>query len=113
MAWVDKIIPTQQTGAYNLKQGRLELTVFEDTKDSFKAVQYITVADGASINKQGKKVYLFGCLRRDANKTDILWFYELTENFKNTGLIIFYWKASQVLTWSAINMIKSVICHHP
>ena len=72
----------QVTGDYNLKQGRLELTVFEETNGSYEAVQHIAVPDGASINKQGKRVYFFGCLRPDANRIDMAHsgFYKYSEN---------------------------------
>ena len=78
----------QGTSDYNLNQGRLELTVFEETNGIYEAVQHITVPDGASINKQDKWVFFFGCLRPDANRIDMkhLGFYRSNENIKNTGL---------------------------
>ena len=84
------VFAEQVTGDYNLKQGRLELTVFEETKDGYKAVQHITVPDGTSINKQAKAYHFFGCLRPDVNKIDMnhLGFYLYNENIKNTGLNI-------------------------
>ena len=81
----------QVTGDYNLKQGRLELTVFEEINGINEAVQHITVPDGNGINKQDKTVYFFGCLRPDANKMDMtsLGFYKFNENIKNTGLNVY------------------------
>jgi len=81
----------QGTRDYYLNQGRLELTVFEETNDGYKAVQHITVPDGASINKQDNWVFFFGCLRPDANKIDMkyLGFYFISGNIKDTGLKVY------------------------
>jgi len=78
----------QNTFDYKLNSGRLELTVFEETNGSYKAVQHITVPDGASINKKDNLVLFFGCLRPDADRIDMkyLGFYPSSGNVKNTGL---------------------------
>jgi len=82
----------RQLSTYNnLQEGRLQLTVFEQAKDgSYIAVQHITVPDGATINKQGKKVYFFGCLRPYANKIEMknIGFYNLHQNIKDTGYTV-------------------------
>ena len=86
------IFAVQLTDTYNLQEGRLTLTVYEEAKDgSLNAVQHITVPYGANINKQGKKVYFIGCLRPRANKIDMddSGFYEIYQTIKNTGYLVY------------------------
>jgi len=85
------VFARQLSSDYNLQQGRLQLTVYEQAKDgNYNAVQHITVPDGATINKQGKKVYFIGCLRPSANKIAMegIGFYEINQNIKNTGYTV-------------------------
>ena len=81
----------QVTNLYNIQQGRLQLTVFEQNKDgSYNPVQHITVPDGTTINKKEKEVYFFGCLRPNTNKIDMVnyGFYNEDQKIKNTGYTV-------------------------
>ena len=82
------VIAYQETNFYNLQQGHLQLTVFEENKDgSYNPVQHITVPHGTTINKQGKLFYFFGCLRPYTNRIDMvnIGFYNRDDKIKNTG----------------------------
>ena len=85
------VLAFQPNSYYNLQQGRLQLTVFEEAKDgSYNAVQHITVPYGPNINKQDKEAYFIGCLRPRANGIDMddSGFYDLDQKIKNTGYTV-------------------------
>jgi len=85
------VLAIQPNSYYNLQQGRLQLTVFEEAKDgSYNAVQHITVPYGTTINKQGKTFYFFGCLRPYANRIELDFngFYDVGQDIRNTGYTI-------------------------
>jgi len=72
---------------YNLNTGRPQLNVYDDTDGSMRAVQVITVPQGAIINTNNKAVFFFGCLRPNTNKVDMksAGFYDSDDFIGNTG----------------------------
>jgi len=76
----------QDTGSYNLNEGRVQLIVSDDTHGDMQAVQVITVPQGSVINTNDKRVYFFGCLRAQTNKIDLkkTGFYTTSETIGHT-----------------------------
>jgi len=81
---------TFSSATYNLNTGRPQLIVYDDTYGSMRAVQVITVPQGAIINRNNKELFFFGCLRPNT-KVDMknAGFYDYADLIGNTGLAPF------------------------
>merc|ERR1712212_325660 len=78
---------TFSSSSYNLNTGRPQLNVYDDTYGDMRAVQVITVPQGAIINTNNKEIFFFGCLRPNTNKVDMksAGFYDYADIIGNTG----------------------------
>jgi len=81
------VYATRLPPSYNLNSGRPQLNVYDDTYGTMRAVQVITIPQGAIINTNDKEIFFFGCLRPNTNKVDMksAGFYDFDDFIGNTG----------------------------